>query len=233
MGKILTGAGDEYFLGKPRAPFLKGGIVPKTYNNLWDKVIDIENIYLAYRSARKGKRYRREGLEFWRNLDENLITLHNELVWDMYVPQEYRQFLVYEPKERLISAPGFRDRVIHHALFQIIEPIFDVRLVNETYACRKGRGTHAAVKHVERDSRRAIHRWGSYYVLKCDVSHFFPSIDHDVLMDIIKRKISDKKVLNLIGIIIRSYESAEQDGKGLPIGALTSQLFANIYLSSL
>jgi retron-type reverse transcriptase len=151
----------------------------------------------------------------------------------MYKPEQYRQFIIKEPKQRLISAPTFRDRVVHHALCQVIEPIFENRFVKENFACRVGRGTHAAMNHIRNCARKAQREWGDYYVLKCDVSRYFPSVDHDVLKNTIQRNISDKKVYSLINTIIRSYESPEQDGKGLPIGALTSQLFANIYLSPL
>jgi len=207
--------------------------MPKSFNNLWNQVIDFENLYHAYRAACKGKRYRWESLKFKKNLEENLIGLQNNLIWNMYEPDPYRQFYVFEPKKRLISAPTFRDRVVHHALVQVIEPIFENRFVNDTFACRVGRGTHAAMRHVERCARAAHRQWGSYYVLKCDVSKFFPSVDHDVLKRIVGRTIADTWVMGLTDVIIRSYESADQDGKGIPIGALTSQLFANLYLNPL
>jgi retron-type reverse transcriptase len=149
----------------------------------------------------------------------------------MYKPEPYRQFIVKEPKQRLISAPTFRDRVVHHALCQIIEPIFENRMVYETFACRCGKGTHAAVQHIQKCAKKAQRKWGSYYVLKCDIKSFFPSVDPDILSEIIGRHISDKKTMNLIEVIIRSYESPYQDGKGIPIGALTSQLGANIVLT--
>jgi retron-type reverse transcriptase len=207
--------------------------MPKSFSCLWEHVIDFENLYRAFKAASVGKRYRWESLKFKNNLEENLITLQNELIWNLYKPEPYRQFLVFEPKQRLISAPTFRDRVVHHALSQVIEPIFENRFINETFACRVGRGTHAAMYYTRKCTRKALREWGGYYVLKGDVSRFFPSVDRDILRHIIQRNISDKKVCNLIDIIIRSYESPERDGKGLPIGALTSQLFANVYLSPL
>jgi retron-type reverse transcriptase len=205
--------------------------LPKSYDHLWESVIDFENIYHAYKAACKGKRYRWESLKFKKNLEENLIILQNDLVWDSYKPELYRQFFVYEPKKRLIAAPSFRDRIVHHALIQAVNPIFENRFVNECFACRVGRGTHAAMRHVERCARTAQKSWGNYYVLKCDVSKYFPSVDHAILKSVIQRNIADKKVMNLIDVIIRSYESPIHDGKGIPIGALTSQLFANVYLT--
>jgi retron-type reverse transcriptase len=204
--------------------------MPKSYSHLWERIIDFENLYHAFRGASAGKRYRWESLKFKTNLEESLITLQNELIWDEYKPEPYRQFIIKEPKQRLISAPTFRDRVVHHALCQIIDPVFENRFVYETFACRRGKGTHAAVYHAQKCTRAAQRKWVGYYVLKCDIKSFFPSVDHEVLKEILKRYISDKKTMNLIGIIIRSYESYNQDDIGIPIGALTSQLFANIYL---
>jgi retron-type reverse transcriptase len=204
--------------------------MPKSFSYLWERIIDFENLYYAFRKASVGKRYRWESLKFKANLEENLITLQNELLWDMYKPDPYRQFTVKEPKQRLISAPTFRDRVVHNALCQVIGPIFDNRMIYETFACRCGKGTHAAVCHTQKCARKAQRKWSGYYVLKCDIKSFFPSVDHDILIDIIRRHISDKKTMNLVGAIIRSYESPCQDNKGIPIGALTSQLFANIVL---
>jgi retron-type reverse transcriptase len=214
------------------AAFLLGGGM-NTVNGLWEQVIDFGNVYRAYRAAAKGKRYRQESLEFKQNLEDNLCTITNELVWDMYKPSEMRQFWIVDPKKRLISAPAFRDRVVHHALVQIIEPIFEQRFISESFACRVGRGTHAAMQHMVYCVRQAKRQWGHYWVLKGDVHRFFPSIHQDTLQHIINRTIRDKKILNLIGILIRAYESPEQDGRGIPIGALTSQLFANIYLNPL
>jgi retron-type reverse transcriptase len=201
-----------------------------TANNLWDRFIDFENIYKAYRAAARGKRYRNEALDFKENLEDNLFSIISDLQGDSYLPLPLRQFYVKDPKRRLISAPAFRDRVVHHALVQIIEPIFEKRFVNDNFACRVGRGTHAAMRHLFHCAQLAKRTWGSYYVLKCDVTKFFPSVNHDVLKRIVRRSIRDKRILRLIDVIIQSYESSGQDGTGIPIGALTSQLFANAYL---
>jgi retron-type reverse transcriptase len=204
--------------------------MPKSFSRLWERIIDFENLYHAFRAASTGKRYGWESLRFKNNLEENLITLQNELIWDMYKPGPYKQFIIKEPKRRLISAPAFRDRVVHHALCQIIEPIFEDRMIYETFACRRGKGTHAAMYHTQKQARGAQRKWGGYYVLKCDIKSFFPGINHDVLIDIMRRHIGDKKTMNLIGVIIRSYESPCKDGTGIPIGALMSRLGANVVL---
>ncbi len=201
----------------------------KRYGYLYERIYDFNNLYDAYLKARKNKRYRAETLKFTMDLEENLINIQNELIWKTYTPLPVRQFYVSEPKRRLISAPAFYDRVVHHALCNIIEPIFDRTFIYHSFACRNGKGTHAAVDMLIKFLRQAIAEHGRVYCLKGDISHFFPSIDHDVLYGIIERKIKDPDVLWLIKGIIDS-----NDGNvGIGIGALTSQLFANIYLNEL
>jgi retron-type reverse transcriptase len=204
-----------------------------TVNGLWDRFIDFENIYHGYHAAARGKRYRDEVLSFKANLEDNLFSVIKDLREDAYAPLPLRQFYITDPKKRLISAPAFRDRIVHHALCQVIEPVFEKRFVAESFACRVGRGTHAAMRHIFKCAQLAKRRWGDYYVLKGDVHKFFPSINHGVLKQTIRRAIRDKRLLHIIDIIIQSYESADQDGVGIPIGALTSQLFANISLDPL
>jgi retron-type reverse transcriptase len=200
----------------------------KTYNNLWEKIVDFENLYRAYRQARKGKRYFFESLDFVKDLEVNLITLQNKLIWNMYAPSSFRQYYVFEPKKRLISAPNFVDRVVHHAINRVIENLFVNKYVKETFACIIGRGTHEAVRHVAKVCRIAKRRWGVYYALKCDIHDYFASVNHNILKQIIRKTIRDKRVLNLLDIIIDSYETDGRPGRGMPIGSLTSQLFANV-----
>jgi retron-type reverse transcriptase len=207
--------------------------MPHTANNLWEKVVDFENVYRAHHDAAKGKRYHNEILAFKQNLEENLFTIIQELNEGTYKPLPLRLFYINEPKLRLIAAPSFRDRVIHHSLIQVIEPLFERRFVNETFACRKGRGTHAGVKHVFHCVQLAKRKWGRYYVLKCDVTKFFPSINHDILKQIIRRIIRDRRVLGLLDTIIDSYSTDGKEGVGIPIGTLTSQLMANVTLDPL
>jgi retron-type reverse transcriptase len=189
-------------------------------------------MYRACHAASLGKRYRDEVLRFNYRREEHIVELINHLAWDMYQPLPFREFLITDPKPRMISAPAFRDRVVHHALIQVIEPIVGNRFVKETFACRVGKGTHAAMRHIAWCARIAKREWGTYYVLKCDIHKFFQTIDHNVLKGIIRRSIRDTKVLNLIDIIINSHDSGVA-GKGIPIGALTSQLFANAVLDPL
>lgn len=201
----------------------------KRYGYLYSQVYDFENLYDAYLKARKSKRYRREVLKFTEHLEENLINIQNELIWKAYQPRPIRQFYVYEPKKRLISAPAFYDRVIHHALCNVIEPIFNNSFIYHSYACRKDKGTHKAANVFQEQIRQAKRKWGRAYCLKIDVRHYFPSINHGILYQIIERKFKDPDLLSLIKTIIDS----NPGGTGIGIGALTSQLFANIYLDQL
>lgn len=214
----------------------------KTYNNLFEKVCSFENLHLAYLKARKCKRYRDEILKFSYNLEENLLRLENELRFQTYQHGSYREFIVCDSKKRRIKAAPFRDRVVHHAICNIIEPIFDRGFIHDTYTCRKEKGTHKAIKRLEqfiksastilREREREMNSPApKIYCLQCDISKYFDSIDHRVLLELLERKIQDKKVLWLINIIVKS--SNKESGKGIPIGNLTSQLFANIYLNEL
>lgn len=201
----------------------------KTYKNLYPKICEFDNIHLAYLKARKLKRYKAEVLLFSANMEENLINIHNHLVWKSYRPSPYKYFTIYEPKERIIAALPFVDRVVHHALCNIIEPICERSMIHDSYACRRGQGVQAGVLRTTQLLRDTHRRWGRVYCLKADVKKFFPSIDHEVLKKIIRRRIACLDTLNMIETIIDS----TGDDKGLPIGSLTSQLWANVYLNEL
>lgn len=211
-----------------------------TYNNLWDKICSFQNLLLAAQKAQKGKRFQDNVGRFNFNLEAELLLLQNELQNQAYQPGLYRSFYIYEPKKRMISAAPYRDRVVHHALCNIIEPIFDKMFIYDSYANRKEKGTHKAVNRFTEFCRK------NKYVLKSDIKKYFPSIDHQILYDLIAKRITDKKCLWLIRLIIDSSNLQEEithyfNGddlfmpyerrRGLPIGNLTSQFFANIYLN--
>lgn len=203
----------------------------KTYNRLWTEITSFKNLYLAYKKARKAKPYTCEILEFSLNLEKNLLSIQEELLTNTYIQSKYREFIVFDPKERKIKYLPFKDRVIHHALVNVIEPIFDKRLINTTYACRKGKGTHKALKDIKKVVSHEFKFTG--YCLKCDIKKYFPSINQSILKKLISRKITCKDTLNLIYKIIDSDHSDFRENKGIPIGNLTSQLFSNIYLNEL
>ncbi len=209
--------------------------MPKTYKNLYREICSFENLYRAYLKARKGKRNRQSVLRFTYGLEKNLFEIKEELESQSYKPGKYRAFFVNDPKKRLIKAAPFKDRVAHHALCNVIEPVFDKAFIYDSYACRRGKGTHAAVDRLQKfiramngGSKRRI------YALKCDITKYFPSVDHETLVAVIGKKVKDKKTLWLIELIIQSSADREAPRKsGIPIGNLTSQLFANIYLNEL
>ncbi len=148
------------------------------------------------------------------------------------MPGKYRQFYVYDPKKRLISAPPFEDRIVHHALVNVVEPLFERRFIYDSYACRKEKGVHKAVLRLQSFLRRAKRHSNRVFVLKADISKYFPSIDHNVLISILKRTIGDRRAMWLCERIIK-HKCVNSEGKGIPVGALTSQLFANVYLDQL
>ncbi|MCK4649721.1 group II intron reverse transcriptase domain-containing protein [Candidatus Pacearchaeota archaeon] len=196
----------------------------KTHKNLFQEVCEYGNLNNAYLKARRGKNYVSEALNFDYNLENGLVDLQCELRNQTYETGKYRHFIIFEPKERKISALPFRDRVVHHAVCNVIEPMFEKKFIYDSYACRKGKGTHAGADKLQKFIRSAN---DNYYVLKCDVSKYFPSVNQEILKQLIREKIADKKLLWLSDNIINSA------GRGIPIGNLTSQLFANIYLNKL
>jgi hypothetical protein len=192
----------------------------KKYRNLIDKITSDENMRRAYRLTAKGKRSSLGFLSFKEYSELNLYNLAQSIRDGSYRPGQERAFTVYEPKPRQITAASFTDRIAHHALVGVIGPIFEATLLPRTFACRDGMGTHAGVTMLQSDLRRM----GSpTYVLKTDFKKYFASIDRGVLNQIIRRKISCARTLALIETM------TPPSGVGIPIGALTSQLYANIY----
>jgi len=191
----------------------------KKHRNLIDQIVSIENLQEAYRKTAKGKKMTFGYLEFKEYDQANLRLIQQELAHGAYTIGAYREFTIYEPKARLISALDFKDRLVQHALCNIITPIFEKTLMPQTFACRVGMGTHAGVEFVQARMRHLE----SKYFLKTDYSKFFPSVDRAVLHKMIDRKIDCDKTLRILREIIPS------TGKGIPIGSLTSQLFANVY----
>lgn len=194
----------------------------ETCKNLYQRLVSFENLLLASRKARKGKRFKQGTAFFEVNLERELLKLQSELSSRTWRPGGYRRFFVHESKKRLISAAPYRDRVVHHALCKVIEPLFEKSFIYDSYANRAGKGTHKGLLRLTGFCRRAR------YALKCDISKYFESVDRDSLLRIIAGRIADKDVLWLVAQILAS---GEQGGnKGLPIGNLTSQFFANLYL---
>lgn len=199
----------------------------KTYGNLFPAVYDFESLYQGYIRARRGKRHINEVIRFEADLEGNLIQLQNELIWGEYRTGPYRVFHVYEPKKRLVAALPFRDRVVQHSLLSAIEPIWEPRFIYHSYACRPGRGLHAGTAVAQQWLREVTAEHGKAYCLKADISKYFPSIDRDTLYAILAKKIRCERTLGLCRGVMSTWSP------GLPIGNLTSQLWANIYLNEL
>ena len=195
----------------------------KRSKHLLEQISDIDNIRLAYKKAVKGgNRYTVSHLKFKENLEANLYLIQQQLKNEVYKHGEYHTFKVYEPKERVISSLPFKDRVVQHAINNIVEPIFEKGFYRTSYACRKNKGTHTGVKSVQASIRKTIKN-GPVYYLKMDFSKYFHSINIDILFKEVCRKISDKRVVTLLRGFAGDFKT------GIPIGNLLSQLFANIY----
>lgn len=197
----------------------------KRQGKLFPLIVDYQNLRLAWLKALRGKRKSTAVLLFSRNIDVNLDKIKTRLESDNPEWGNYRSFTITDPKERIISAAPFPERVMHHAIMNILESLFEKQLIHHSYACRKGKGTHAAVLHAFH------HAKAKGWFLKLDVRKYFDSIDHAVLKQQLTRLLKDKKLMNHLFLLIDSYHTLP--GKGLPIGNLTSQYFANLYLSGL
>lgn len=196
----------------------------KKHKDLFPQIYSFENLLLAYKKARKGSGKSPQTLAFGFHLEKEILLLQEELRTGKWQPLPYHHFAIFDPKYRIISAAAFRDRVVHHALVNVIEPIYERCFIFDSYATRKGKGVHAARAKAQVFVRK--YRW--FY--KMDIAQYFSSIDHHILIRQIEEKIKDKPLTELIVRIIRH---ASADGKGLPIGNLTSQFFANVYLDML
>ncbi|MGE0882979.1 MAG: reverse transcriptase domain-containing protein [Blastocatellales bacterium] len=213
-------------------------------SSLYSQIVDWSNLLLAYRLAAKGKRGKQSAAGFEHQVADRLIQLQREMTEFSYHPGEYVNFLIHEPKQRRVSAAPFRDRVVHHALCNVIEPIFERQFIADSYANRAGKGTHAAIDRLQFFARRYR------YVLRLDIVKHFPSLDHAVLIENLRHSIRDEDVMWLIERIIASGEGVLDDEyqmvyfpgddlfainrpRGLPIGNLTSQFWSNVYLTPL
>lgn len=199
---------------------------------MYSQIASKENLFQSWREFRRGKRKKIDVQNFERNLEDNLFLLHLELKNKTYRHFHYTSFYITDPKVRHIHKAEVRDRIVHHAIYRILYPLFDKSFIFDSYSCRNKKGTHKAVNRLENFIRKdSINYQNPCLVLKCDIRKFFDSVDHQTLLEILKKKIYDADILWLLEKIIESFHL--EKGKGIPIGNLTSQLFANIYLSEL
>ncbi len=213
--------------------------------NIYNQICSFETLYEAYLNARKNKRYRDEVLRFSSNLEENLLDLQKKLLEHTYKTGQYRKFIITDPKKRLIMALPFEDRIVHWAVYLILNPVFKKQYIVDSYGCIVGKGIHSAIKRLQYWLRQINRREEKYYFLKLDISKFYYRVDHEILLNIIKNKVADKDVIGLLDEIINCSDTAfglpagvnieDTDerlfDKGMPIGNLSSQMFANIYLN--
>lgn len=221
----------------------------KKFNITYEQITSYNNIYAAYLDARKGKSERNEIMRFSLELDSNLNSLYKELQEGRYKVSGYRILYIHIPKKRLIMALQFRDRVLQWAVYRLLNSMYEKTYIMDSYGCRKDKGREKAAKRLQYWLRQTDRKLKQYYYLKLDISKFFYRVDHEVLLNILKRRIKDKRIIELLDIIINSDKRAfglplgvdpcEIDpnemlfDKGMPIGNLTSQMFANIYMNEL
>ena len=215
----------------------------KTYRNFYSELTSFENIFLAYKKARKHKSTRNYVIEFEKDLLNNILKLKHELETCTYTPEPLKTFILRDPKTRKISKSEFRDRIVHHALFNVLEPIYEKRFIYDSCANRKNKGNLFAIRRfykflrkVTKNGTLTINKYNNNsiisYCLKADIKHYFETVDQQILLKIIKRKVKDEKVIWLTEQILINFNTKIK-GKGMPLGNLTSQFFANIYLNEL
>jgi RNA-directed DNA polymerase len=213
--------------------------MPSSHGGLFPQFVSFDNLLAAFSRARRGKRTKLAVAAFEAGLEVELLRLQDELASGAYRPGPYRSFYVHEQKRRLITAAPFRDRVVHHALLRVLEPVFEPAFIHDSYACRTGRGQHQAIDRYHQ------------YVLRGDVAKFYPSVDHQILLGMVRRRVRDSRLVRLVTMIVDSgagileseYPMSWFPGddlftplsrrRGLPIGNLTSQFFGNVYLNEL
>ena len=201
----------------------------KTIKNLYDKKLTFQKLLEAHKRASINKTNKPELLKFNIDLETNIINILNSLKKGIYKPGKYREFVVYEPKERKIKSLPYKDRIVQQwYIEEFIKPYMYNRFIKDTYACLENKGTHKAVEKVQKYMRIMKNKYNNYYILKCDIKKYFYNIDKTILITILKKYINDKKIIDLTSIILDDGTSI-----GIPIGNYTSQWFANIYLNEL
>ncbi|MFH1193789.1 MAG: reverse transcriptase/maturase family protein [bacterium] len=214
----------------------------KILSHKFEDIISLDNLLSAWREFIVGKKSKKDVQDFSRDLFDNIVSLHNDLANKIYCHGDYESFYVNDPKRRHIHKASVRDRLLHHAVYRILYPFFDKKFISDSYSCRPDKGTHKAINRF-----RAIayavskNHTRTCWVLKCDIRKFFASIGHKILIDILQKHIADENIIWLLKNIIGSFEieiassastpSRNDGGIGLPLGNLTSQLFANVYMN--
>lgn len=196
----------------------------------FDKIINLENIFRAWRVFKAGKEKKPEVLFFERNIEDNLFSLGRDLNSGNYQHQAYKFFRISDPKKRDIHKADIRDRIVHQILYDYLTEMFEPIFIEHSYSSRIGKGSHLAVRQLQIFSQEIAKRnFGRCYGTKCDIKKYFENIDHGSLLEILGKNICDEKIGKLLKKVIESFHC--QPGKGIPLGNITSQIFANIYLN--
>lgn len=208
----------------------------KIYNDIFGEIISLKNLFLAWDEFKKDKKNKKDVMRFEWKLEENIFQLHRDLKYKRYEHGAYSSFHIRDPKQRHIHKATVRDRVLHHAIFAKLNPIFEPTFIANSFSCRIDKGTHKGVDTVHQILRQVSqNNTRKCFAIKCDISKFFDSVNHKILKNLISRKIKDPAALALCYEVIDSFSTTyrERDERGLSIGNLTSQLFANIYMNKL
>ncbi len=207
----------------------------KTFKNLFEQIISHDNLFISWEKFKKGKRSKPDVAKFEFQLEQNIFKLHRDLKNKTYKHGSYKGFYICDPKVRHIHKATVRDRVIHHAVFRILNSVFEPTFISNSFSCRIGKGNHKGVYTLEKIVRKVSKNYTKpCFALKCDVKKFFDSVDHNILLKILTKKIKDENAIWLVKEIIHSFSSSNINlfhRRGLPIGNLTSQLFANVYMN--
>lgn len=201
---------------------------------MFNELFELENIFAAWYEFKKGKSNKLDVMFFETKLEDNIFRLQEDLITKTYFHQPYEIFHIWDPKFRIISKASVRDRVVHHVLYGYLEKYFQPIFIDQSYSCQIGKGVHKAVNDLSDTLRRATRNYRqNIWYLKLDIKKFFASVDHELLLNFLKKRISDPDILGLLEKIVCSYKTLGKPGKGVPIGNLTSQIFANIYMNEL
>ena len=208
----------------------------KVSRYLFDQMVSIENLFIAWDYFKRGKCKRKDIQYFERFLEDFIFDLHKDLVSFQYRHSTYEHFYVFDPKERYISKACVRDRLVHQMLYSTLTDVFDKTFIFHSFSCRLGKGTHTGLQQLQKILRKvSLNGHRDCFALKMDIRRFFDSVDHQILKRLIKKRVKDEKVVKLVDMVIDSFAVQREDARavGLPLGNVTSQLFANIYLHEL
>jgi len=192
----------------------------KFYTNVFNEIISLENLFLAWNEFKKDKLKKKDVLEFEWNLEPNILELHRDLKYHRYKHGVYTSFNICDPKQRKIHKAIVRDRILHHAIFRVLNPLFEPAFISHSFSCRVKKGTHKGVNslayflnQVSKNSHKTC------FALKCDIKKFFDSVDHETLFELVKRKIKDQDALWLVWKIIYSFNSRERERERVKMSA--------------